>query len=51
MKKIQAVFYTFEEMMSLLRRCCFTNGEDFEMEVVDHYFGEINYSPDDLPDD
>ena len=37
MKKIQAAFYTFEEMEQLLERCCFTNGEDFDIEVIDHY--------------
>lgn len=51
MKKVQAAFYTFEEMEQLLRRCCFTNGEDFEVEVVDRYFWKINYYPDDMPDD
>ncbi len=51
MKKVQAAFYTFDEMNELLRRCCFTDGEYFEVEVVDQYFWKINYYPDDLPDD
>lgn len=48
MKRIQAAFYTFAEMEQLLRQYCFTNGEDFEIEVVDQYFWKINYYPDDL---
>ena len=51
MKKIQAAFYTFEEMEQLLERCRFTNGEDFDIEVIDHYYWRINYYPDDAPDD
>ena len=42
MRKIYALFYTFEEMRDLLRRCCFTHGEDFEIEVTDRYFWKIN---------
>jgi hypothetical protein len=51
MRKIQAAFYTFEEMEHLLERCCFTSGEDFDIEVIDHYYWQINYYPDDAPDD
>ena len=51
MRKIQAAFYTFEEMEHLLERCCFTRGEDFDIEVIDHYYWQINYYPDDAPDD
>lgn len=46
MRKIYALFYTFEEMADLLWRCCFTHGEDFDIEVTDQYFWKINYYPD-----
>lgn len=51
MRKIYAMFYTFEEMHDLLQRCCFTHGEDFEIEVTDRYFWKINYYPDDSADE
>lgn len=40
MKKVVTVFYSFQEFDELLRRCCFTNKELFDVEVVDRYFGE-----------
>lgn len=49
MKRVQAVFYTFDEMEQLLQRICFTNGEDFDIEVTDQYYWKINYYPDGLP--
>ena len=51
MRKIQAAFYTFEEMEHLLERCCFTSGEDFDIEVIDHYYTVERCVPDDAPDD
>lgn len=47
MKKITAIFYTFQEFETLLRRYCFVNNEDIEVEIVDTFFGRINYYPDD----
>lgn len=45
MKRVTAIFYTFEEFDDLLRRCCFTHGEDFEVEIIDTFFWRINYYP------
>lgn len=50
MKKVVTVFYSFQEFDDLLRRCCFTNKELFDVEIVDRYFGRINYYPDDPND-
>lgn len=47
MKRVQAIFYTFEEFDALLRRCCFTNHELFEVEVIDQFFWRISYYPQD----
>ena len=47
MKKITCIYYSFDELKDLLRRACFTNGEQFGVEVVDHYYWRIVlYDPD-----
>lgn len=52
MKKITAIYYTFDEFESLLRRCFFhEKPHSFQVEVVDKYYWRIVYYPDDLPDD
>ena len=52
MKKITAIYYTFEEFNDLLKRCFFAEEPlSFELEIVDTYFWRIVYYPNDLPDD
>lgn len=52
MKKITAIYYTFDEFNSLLQRCFFPDGpRTFTLEVVDTYYWRIAYYPDDLGDD
>lgn len=42
MKKITAIYYTFEEFNNLLKRCFFAEEPlSFELEVVDTYFWRI----------
>lgn len=52
MKKITAIYYTFDEFNSLLQRCFFPDGpHTFTVEVVDKYYWRIAYYPADLDGD
>ena len=52
MKKITALYYTFDDFERLLRRCFFANKPfSFELEVIDTYYWRVVYYPEDLPDD